>query len=324
MASEQLHLCDDRREEPWNNSTGLRACKGALLVTEADGRRRLVSAHRGARKCTEASCRRRYRAKVFALALAGINEAQANGVKYTKLLTLTLPSKIIVPDEWVSFGPHWRAETTGKTAEVPPNSIQAYRYFAERFNTFQTAARREWDYKYFRVVEEGSKEPYRNKKTGAEVVGSERVHYHLLVMCRDFMRQARLSELADGAGLGPVTDIRAVTSNEKAAGYLAAYAAKDGGLGTPARMRFFVTSRGWASGYLAQREAEREGQRAARLAAGRAAVFVPPGEVVDLLASDPRIEDCRTDATRRAQQREKVGATSRATNTAASDLKVAA
>jgi len=302
----------------------MRPCKGALLVTEADGRRRLVSAHRGARKCTELSCRRRYRAKVFALALAGINEAQANGVKHTKLLTLTLPSKIIVPDEWVFFGPRWHAETTGKTAEVAPNSIQAYRYFAEHFNTFQTAARREWDYDYFRVVEEGSKEPYRNKKTGALVVGSERVHYHLLVMCRDFMRQERLSELAENAGLGEVTDVRAVASNEKAAGYLAAYAAKNGGLGIPARMRFFVTSRGWASGYLAQREAEREGQRAARLAAGRAAVFVPPGEVVDLLASDPRIEDCRTEVTRRVQQPEKVGATSRATNIAESQSEAAA
>jgi hypothetical protein len=229
---------------------------------------------------------------VFALALAGIEEAMSKGVKRIKLVTLTLPSSVIVPIEWVTFGLHWRAELSGRTAEVAPNSPHAYRYIAERFNRFQTAARRLWQYEYFRVVEEGTADPYRDDK-GRTRIGAERVHYHLLVMSRQYLPQKKLSGLAVTAGLGAVVDVRAKRSKTKAAGYLAAYAAKDGGLVVPSRMRFYVMSRGWAKARRTQVADVMRARRDARRAAGWSVTYVTDEAARLLLESDPEVADLR-------------------------------
>lgn len=283
-----LHLSE--RSEVRTNSTASprRSCPGALLITAPNGRRQLVPAHRAARSCADADCRSRYRRKLFAIARAGIREATADGVVFVKFLTLTLPSPLMVPNEFLSHGWAYRGLRSGHTTEVAPNSVNAYRYMAWAFNRFQTAARRRWTYGYFRVVEEGSAKPYVGTD-GQLRVGSERVHYHLLVMSRSFMAQRDLSKIAARAGLGSIVHIEAVRSEKKIARYLTTYATKDGGLSVPHRLRFFVMSRSWAARSRSSGRLRRDMERSARLAEGWRFEYVRQSDlpsVVRALAGD--------------------------------------
>jgi hypothetical protein len=239
-------------------------------------------------------------------------EEAARGIRWAKLLTLTLPPVITVPEEWVTFGAHWRNELSGRTVDVAPDSPQAYRYMAERFNAFQTASRRAWRYSYLRVVEQGSRRPYTDAR-GAQQVGTGRVHYHLLVMCSRVMPQRTLSELATSAGLGSVTHIKALRLPNldatprsgrsrrrdeqvaKLAGYLAAYASKDGGALVPRRMRFFVMSREWARGYRNALEEARKARARERAERGVSVQYVRDADIAALLSTSAGIVDLRAE-----------------------------
>lgn len=228
--------------------------------------RRLVPAHRGARNCTEPECRKRYARSLFWLARAGVREGLADGILYVKMLTLTLPSSVQVEAEFVEHGWAYRGKLSGRKVDVEPYSEHAYRYMARGFNRFLTAARREWTFSYFRVVEVPAKKRYRDKTTGEFRWNKEQLHYHLLVMCRRFMPQRELSDLAVAAKLGEVVHITAALSDDEMSRYLTKYATKAAGRPIPRGLRFYAMSRNWASRSRAssklRRQLEREDRRA--------------------------------------------------------------
>ena len=196
---------------------------------------------------------------------------------FTKLLTLTVPTKIEVPEEYVRYGWAYGGRLSGRTTRVGPNSEHAYRYMAQRFNRFQTSARRRWTYSYFRVVEEGTRKPYVDSK-GRPRLSKPRVHYHLLVMCREYMPQPVLVSLAERAGLGRVVHITAALSDDDVSRYLAKYATKQSGSRVPRGLRFYVMSQDWAARARAARALRLQMEKEARRAAGWRAEYVNDAE----------------------------------------------
>lgn len=289
MEAPALHLSE--RSEVWTNSTARarRPCPGALLITEPSGRQRLVSAHRGARSCADGACRERYRRRLFAIARAGVREGHEDGIKFVKLLTLTAPSRIEIPVEYIEIGWNYKGALSGRTQRVAPFSEHAYRYMAQAFNRFMTAARRRWTFSYFRVIEEGGRTAYTDR-TGRLRHGTARVHYHLLVMCEEYMPQRELSALARRAKLGRILDIRAAESDDDMARYMAKYATKESGQKVPRGLRFFVMSHDWAARTRATRKRDVEAQKEARRAAGWRFEYVSDADVAVVaraLAAEP-------------------------------------
>lgn len=179
---------------------------------------------------------------MFAVALAGVREAADGGVRFIKLLTYTLPARILVDGELIE-----------------PKGPAAYRYMASRFNAMMVSVRRRWSLVYFRVVEE--------QRRGAP-------HYHLLVATRAFMPHAELVAMAVRVGLGQFVNVLAIRSHKAAARYVTKYVTKDAGATVPARFRFYSRSRlfgiearadawadraaksaGWSHGYIREGDA---------------------------------------------------------------------
>ena len=237
-----------------------------------------MPAHRGARSCSDDACRERYRRRLFAIARAGVREGQESGIQFVKLLTLTAPGRIEVPIEYIESGWKYKGPLSGRTHRVAPASEHAYRYMAQAFNRFMTAARRRWTFSYLRVIEEGGRTAYTDRK-GRLRYGTARVHYHLLVMCAEYMPQPELSKLARRAKLGKVVDIRATKTEDDMARYLTKYATKEGGQKVPRGLRFFVMSKGWAERTRAALKREAEARKEARRAEGWRYEYVSDADV---------------------------------------------
>jgi len=205
-------------------------------------------AHSASRRCTDAQCRRRYYEKVYAEALAGLVELKGLAASHPKFVTLTIRPLMTVPVAWINphdvrgkwvvgHGGEWfRIEQETATVTLPARGSVAYRYFSMCFNRLITALRQQYgEIWYFRVVEE--------TKQG-------RPHYHLLVSCPKFIRQRELSRLAAQAGLGAITDIRAIKTMDHATRYAtkcAEYATKSQGSFVPRGFRFYARSHSWGA-----------------------------------------------------------------------------
>lgn len=150
------------------------------------------------------------------MALGGVHEELRRG-RFLKLLSITLPARILVDGEWIE-----------------PVGPRAYRYMAQRFNALMTTLRARYPMVYVRFVEE--------QKRGAP-------HYHLLVATRAFIPKRELYRLARQVGLG-YTDIRRVSSPKDAAAYVmktVGYVMKDAGGYVPKGQRFYTRSLAFAA-----------------------------------------------------------------------------
>lgn len=293
---------------PAERPAALSPCGGYIFRRDAGGVWRFSKAHRGRRNCDDQTCRHRYWRRLYTIALAGLEELTTpEGAELPKFLTVTLPGESIdVPVKWFldeqrrAISRHARrwgkavcelpascplvVDYEGATypvgvggiVKLPPRGRMAYRYIAQCWNRFMTSVRRAikkesgasavfW---YLRVVEEQKRKA---------------PHYHALVYA-PFIAQARLSALAEKAGLGSVVDIRAADIKERA-GY-AGYAAKVANYATkttrgqqvnptPKGMRFYTRSQTWAKAARTEWETQRASWKEAQTAAGSEWKFVP-------------------------------------------------